>query len=378
MYEFLVTATDQNGKTTTRVVTAENSQAVIALLEAEGCTEIILHTDDAGAVSTDVKQDDLEGVSAEDMVAFREKSAFGMFLYLLNKGYYKTRVVSFLSTIYVAYRLHHNSPHGFWFYAAVMTLVLPIVVAFHLAFLSVSRQYEMLIENWAWGRWDDVLELEPTLRGKIPDLELDARTAVALANTGRYDEGLETITAYENDSSTPRWMYLARLSEFYYCAGEIDNALETSQQAYAEAPDNPTVEFDYALLLLKLQTRLAEASRLMESVESKRLSDMLKMFLPFARGLSALNDGNYSNAREHLLEAREQLQPFAAQPLIRQILDFNSAYLAIASANCGEPIEAVKHYQRAKKRLEAFGDDLLLDRLETAMEKYTAVGAFQS
>ncbi|MCA8989001.1 MAG: hypothetical protein KDA78_15255, partial [Planctomycetaceae bacterium] len=154
------------------------------------------------------------------------------------------------------------------------------------------------------------------------------------------------------------------------CLEKREESLDAMRQAYEEAPDNPTVIFDYALILLKMEINLDEADRLLEAVEAQPLSDLLQMLLPFGHGLQQLNHKRYVEARDLLIESRRCLMPMAALPLVQMFLDFNAAYLAIASARCGDLPTALKFYRPAKKRLEAMGYTMLLARLNEALQGY--------
>src|SRR5690606_23452895 len=109
-------------------------------------------------------------------------------------------------------------------------------------------------EALCWGRWQEVLDRIPALRGSVPDFELDARAACALAGLGRIDEAMERYRTHESNPEVPLWMYLGRMSELYELVHNYDEALRCQRDAWEVELDNPTVVMDYALALLKYET----------------------------------------------------------------------------------------------------------------------------
>lgn len=367
LYDFLATATDENGHRATRHVVAYSATDAVELLEADGFTDIVLHTDDAGAASTRMTALEDGGVTPEDMAKL-PLSTFRYFLFLLKKQYLSQWVVTLVLAALIAFTLVSGEPNGRLFWIAVVLMVIPFPIAFYFTFFTHSRKYERLVEAAAWGRWETVLQLVPKLRGHVADLELDAREAVALAKTGQVEEGLAVIRQNADKPEAPRWLYLSRLAEFYLMIEQHEQALDLQRQAWEEAPDNPTVEIDYAMSLLRHERNLDEAERLIESAERKPLSDLLQKFLPFVCGLRELNRKRNLEAISCFTEARKELAPLAqAQPMLHLMMDLCAAYLAIACARNGDMETARRYARPARRRLEALDSRRLLSRLNEAV-----------
>jgi hypothetical protein len=389
MYDFLATATDRNGTRSTHNLVAASAAQAVAQLEADGCTDIVLHTDDAGAVaarmtaleSGAVTPEDMcdrssllesGAVSPEELIDLRFLSGCGYFLFSLKKHLRAMGMAFIVPLAFVTWTAIRGNQLGFLFWIAVAIIAIPFLVPFYLTCFTPARKFDRLMDACAWGRWNAVLELVPHLRGHVPKFELDAREAVALAKMGRVDDGLSRITQHASNAEVPRWMYLGRLAGFYEYIERHDLAIEHYRQAYEDAPDNPTITLDYAISLMKYETDAQEAELLVLSAEQEPLSDMLQLFLPFAYGLRELNNRRYAQAQMFFAEAHRKLTPLgAAQPLFRLVTDNISAYLAIASAKGGDFETAKQHYGRAKKRLEALGANQLLSRLKQAMNVTT-------
>jgi hypothetical protein len=367
MYEFLATATDASGQRATHRVEADTAAEAHAQLASQGYREIVLHTDDAMAATPRVGQIDTSAVSPADQVQLRSISAWSFFFFLVRKLTRQSIVLQVGAAAVVAYRLYFAGSLGFAGLCGVAILLLPAVISALTVLFGASQKYQMLLDAAAWGRWNEVLARTPALRGKVPEIELDAREACALAGLGRLDEGLARIQKHEH-GDVPHWMYLGRLAEVYNTAERFDEAQRCNEEAYRSEPDNPTVELDFAMALLKNEKETALASRLIESAENKPLGDLLQMLLPHIKGLLYLNHGQNRAAVEAFEKARANMQPMiAGSPLFAKILDINAAYLAIAQARAGDRALAAETAKPALKRLRALQSRRLLGRLESEL-----------
>ncbi|REK11404.1 MAG: tetratricopeptide repeat protein [Planctomycetota bacterium] len=368
MYDFLLTATDAAGERATHRVAADSAADAHAKLEAQGYREIVLHTDDASAATPQVPGFDPSTVAPKDQVEARDLSTFAFFLFLYKKLAIKSAALEMIAVVYLGYKLYAWQPLGIAGYCAIAVLLLPAAIAAWASLFGLQRKYDLLVDASAWGRWSEVLERTPPLRGKVPELELDTREAIALAGLGRLDEGLERLRPHEHGGDSPRWMVLGRLSEVYETANQHDEALRCMREAYELDPDNPTLELDYAMALLKNEQDPQLAAQLIQSAEKRRLSDLLQLFLPFIKGLFCLNTGQDGKAVETLNEARKKLEPLApGAPLVRQILDINAAYQAIAHVRTGRRDLALKLAEPARNRLQAINNQRLLAKLDAAL-----------
>lgn len=373
MYDFLVTATDTTGKRETHHVMAASAAEAHALLEAQGFQEITLHMDDAGAAAMPLTALDSPHVTPRDMVEIRYLSALGFFFFVLKKLYRRSLILYLAAAAFIVFKLVVSRHLGYFGGLAVVVLLMPPVIAAWATIFGAQRKFDLLLDASAWGRWNEVLSRAPALRGHVPDFELDAREACALAGLGRWEEGLEQLRQHEGADEPPHWMYLARLADFYDTAGMYDEDLRCHDEAYREAPDNPTVELDYALALLKNNDDAQLAERLIESAEARPLGDLLQLILPMIKGMLFLNTRRELPAIEAFRRADANLVPLAAgAPLIRQLIDINKAYLAIAQARSGDRAAAAQTAEPAIKRVRAINEKRLLAALETELGPLSA------
>jgi tetratricopeptide (TPR) repeat protein len=367
MRDFLLTATDREGRRTTHHVKALSSQEAYEQLEGKDYTDIVLHTDDAGAAVNRLTAFDGGHISPAEMIVLRGVSPLGFFLFLARKLYIHFRLLEILAVVTLALKWWYSDRLGAFGAAALSILVSPVLIALWSTLFGLSRKYDLLLACYAWGRWNDVLARAPALRGHVPDLELSAREAGALAGLGRLEEAIARLE-HADSPETPRWMYLARLAEVYEVAGMHERALEIHARAHDDAPDNPTVQLEYAMALLKNERDPALARQLIDAAKKQHLSDILGFFLPMIEGLWLSNTGNASAAVSEFELTRRNLRPLARRsPLAGLMLDLNQAYLAIALARSGEMERAIVEAKPARIRASALNATRMLERLERAL-----------
>ncbi|WP_232098849.1 hypothetical protein [Gimesia aquarii] len=237
------------------------------------------------------------------------------------------------------------------------------MISFWVAYFSPRQKYDKMLHAFSWGRWQEVLDQVPKLRGKVPDFELTTREAVAEAALGNVDQAYEMMEHFADSSEVPRWMYLGRLSELYEIVKDYDQAIECWRQAYEEAPKNPTVIIDYAYALLKYGNDYSLANQLLEEAEQQHMGEMIELLILCFKGILELNLKNFRVAESLFLKCQSGLLPIApTQPLLQLFVDFNRAYLAITLAELGDSENAQKIYELALPRLQALGSEQVMDR----------------
>ncbi|WP_417385991.1 tetratricopeptide repeat protein [Gimesia sp.] len=370
---FLISGNNENGKRETRRVEADNSQDAVRECEEQGLTEIVLHNDDAFAAATDLfgPQPDVDqNLTAADLVEMQYLTNFQLFLFYLRKSYWQLRWVIPVLILIAVYRWDQVSGPDETDYIMLGFLLLPIPICFWNAYYSLGRKYDRLIYEFSWGNWEEVLHQVARLRGKIPDFELSARAAVALAALDRFDEALAQMEPYEESDEVPRWMYLGRLSELYEVTKDYDTVIECMRQAYEIAPENPTVIIDYAYALTKTNRDSPLAAELIADAEELHLNDLVALLLKYFKGVLELNFRNYRAAEALFRQCEAELVPLAVnQALLQQIVDLNRGYLAVTLAELEEKEEAERLYQLSLPRLQALDCELIMDRYADAMRK---------
>ncbi|QDV19815.1 hypothetical protein Pan153_44840 [Gimesia panareensis] len=380
---YLLTATDQHGKRDTHRVTADSAQEACSEFEENGYSDLVLHSDDVFATTSALfpannnVNNVEEHLTAADMVQTQHLSEFQLFLLNLRMAYWYSCWFTLPVILAFAYRWYY---HLGWFgntdelnaidLGLLVVVLLPLLITLWYTWLSPGRKYKQLIQAFTWGLWDEVIDLCPTLRGKIPGFELACRHAVALAAQGKFEEGMAMMKQFEAIQDVPRWMYLGRLSELYEVVNDGEQFIACQRLAYEAAPDNPTVQLDYAYSLLKYQQNLPLAQQLIAAAEQQHLSELVKFMLPYIKGIMALNQGRPHDAEKLFHECQSLLLPIShSEPMMQHLIDFNRAYLAISLAELGDPREAEKLYQLVEPRLEATHSTLIMERYAAAMAR---------
>jgi tetratricopeptide (TPR) repeat protein len=357
MPNYLLTATSPSGDRISKLVSADSAEAAAANLEGEGWSEVTLHTDDVGAEVT-VHPDETGALTAADHIKLRDQaqSGWGYFLFMVVFLYRQMLLIALGSTAIVALNIFRNGRLSLSGYLALAALAAPIGIAAVISIFGKSNRYNAMLESYAWGRWQDVLDQLPRIRGTgKPQIEfdLDVRQAAALAGLGRLDEGLKLIEPHEASEDVARWMYFARLTEVYSIGREFDRAIAASALALDHDPENATLLLGYAQQLLQNQQDLERAKDLIQQAEQQRLSDVLQALLPSIQGLAALNEGRYRQAIELVGLSQERLQKWRQLPPIGQAIDTNHGYLAIAYAHLRDATKTSEHWRLAEPRLRA-------------------------
>ena len=364
MPKYLISGVDQTGNKMTKVIEANSGREAVAMMTSEGYAEITLHTDDASAaVLSSWKSEKSKKTSPADILKIRNMSQRQFLFYRVYRLYKRGWLSILIAFLILSYQCFVTHVLGVIGIIAIFVLLLPVLFVFVTAFAGPSQKFRRMIDAYAWGRWQEVLDLIPTLRGKVPEFELDARRAVALAGLGRLDEGLALIARHVNSAETPRWVYLARLAEVFSVAKQYDQSLTCHRMAYECDPENPLVQLGLAIALLKDEIDTPEARQLIEKAEQQTLSDMELMLFPYFKGLLALNENRFQQAEPLFLKAINKLQPLVpASPYFGLIVDLNRAYLAIAYARMGEKEKAERQFQLALPRLNALKSTRIIER----------------
>jgi len=370
MYDFLITATDPAGTRKIQLVNAVDSQTAVAELTEKGFHSLVLHTDDVSAVLYPMTAIKNGMMTPEDMVSSRMFSRSDWFWYLIKKSLPVFAKVFLVVGVPVIALLWWTQA-SMWAYAWMLICVIlsPTFFIWRLVSSGPMSQMKQLAEDFTWGRWKAVLKRAKKLHGN-EDLapELTLRGAGAMAALGRMKEAEELLHSFAESRSLPEWLRQLRLSEVYATTNDDDEVLLCLERARADAPNNPSVEIDYAKALLRRNQNPDLARRLIDSVESKTLSDWVGLLLPHLRGVLMLNSGNADGAVRELEKTMENLQPLASlYPHIDSLRESCRAWLAIAVADSGDMSRARQAAAIARPRLAARNTLQLLRRLDASV-----------
>ncbi len=363
---FLITATAPSGTRETIEVNAENSQDACRDLESRGYRDIALHTNDVFAAlsqSEPNEHPDTPPLLPREKLTYLDKSKLQLFVQFA-KSHYRQSVWSIvIVTAIVAYLWAQSGPNWFTILLLVAMYVLPLILAGYYVFQSTPRWLGRLGDALEWGRWEEILELLPTLRGEISEAELHFDEACALAGLGRRDAAIAAMVKYRDHEDVPPWLFQTRLARVYGILQMEDKVIDCERKAYEAAPEVPQVIIGLALAYLTYEKDLEGAKELIASAEQRYLTDYQRTVeIPLLKGMAALNAGDFQ-------EAERFFRSLAARDRTGLESDIESAFLAVALAHQGKMHEAERLFQRSRARLVALNSKRLLARWERAIQR---------
>lgn len=369
MPEYLATARTADGKTVTERLDAASADEAVQALRDRGYDEIILHTDDVGALYS--KQSAVDSViTPREILWFRDLPAPLAGFLIVTMKLYKQGWFWYLAALaLLAYRYAQGLTWNALDVAIVIYLLLPALFALAAQFFrGAAGRYQRLIDAVAWGRWDEVLAQADSVGGQVAPEEVAFNKAKALAGLGRLDEALGMVEPFRDGHRIPPWLYWSRLEGVYATAQRHGDAKAAMEKALELAPDNATLLVDMAETEVWRWRNPRRARELLARARAHALSDVLQPFAMRTEGLIRLEEGNPREARELLDDAFRRADRFRhASPLMGAMLDKMHAGLALACAAEGDLEAARRHYQLARPRLQALQLDDVMERCEKAI-----------
>lgn len=366
MAEYLVTATNPEGKTVTERVDAESADEVVRLLRGRGYGgEIVLHTDEELSASMKLEQ-------GSTVLTLKDLPLLGSVSGILSIAgkLYRIHWYIYLACLAALIYREADGPSRGWFDGLLAFFVLsPAIFALSAQFFrGTAGQALRLFDAAAWGRWDEVLARADSVGGVILPEEIAFQKAKALAGLGRFDEALRAVEAFGDGEAMPAWLYRARLAEVCLVARRHDEAKAELEAALELATGNAGIMIELADLEVTHQRNPRRARELLSKAREHTLGDLHEPIALKVDGLIRLEEGRPHEAREVLERALQQqraLRPII--PIFGFNLDLIHAGLALAHAAEGDLAAAREHYRRARPRLLAFKEDELMARCEAAI-----------
>jgi tetratricopeptide (TPR) repeat protein len=369
MPEYLATGRSPLGRKVTERIEADSADEATRILLERGFDQIVLHTDDAGSLYSG-QSEVADAISPRQYLWFRALPApLAGFLVVTINLYRRNLVASLLLIAVFGYRRYSGIPWGLLDTFTLLLFALPMLWALVAQFFGgLAAAYDRFIEDFAWGRWEQVLLVDQEdLRG-VPPEEVAFRRAAALASLGQIDEAMAEVEPFSGGESTPEWLYRSRLADIHIAAHQYNEAIATTERARDLAPDNATILLDLARMEIWYRRDPHRARRYLAEAREHALSDMLQPFATFVEGMILLEENEPRAARPLLESAFKGASRFRhASPLMGYMLDQMHVGLALAFAAEGDMDEARKHYRLAKPRLVALKQTDELTRCEEAI-----------
>ena len=205
MPEYLATARNVDGKSVTERLEAASADEAVQALRDRGYDEIVLHTDDVGALYS--KQSAVASViTPRQFLWFRDWPApLAGFLIVTIQAYKRGWFWYLAALALLAYRFAQGLTWQALDVAIVIYLVFPALFALaaQLFFRGTAGRYQRLMDAVAWGRWEEVLAQADSVGGQVAPEEVAFNKAKALAGLGRFDEALRTVEPFGDGQRIP-------------------------------------------------------------------------------------------------------------------------------------------------------------------------------
>jgi tetratricopeptide (TPR) repeat protein len=374
MPNYVWKAKDRFGESVIREIKANSGAEAKALLEAEGCTELLLMEDDVAeaAAAAFPKTVRVLGEEAEITAADRLKH-YGKpaptMLSILAEGLGQTKNLVFFMLALAALQLYLGHKLG----ACLVGVGLLAWVTFLVSMGIPSMLYHKLHKAGDWYRWKEVLDLVDKLERmrkihfiKVPLPELGRWRAKAWAATGKLPEALAYYQKFENQPGCPSWLHKAMVAGIYDTAKQHVKALEINLQVIQERPSS-SMYLDLANRYLRYKKDPVKAREALASADKEPIPEIAKPFSLRCRGILALLEGDYPAAKQNLEAAIQLMEKTRHVPFRDGHISIAKAYLCCVLAKQGQLEAARKSYAEAHPCLVATGESELIADCEQAL-----------
>jgi tetratricopeptide (TPR) repeat protein len=357
-----------------REINANTVEESKAILQADGCTDLALMSDDIMAAATAGMADDVKffgkklQVSETDKVKFHGQKS-PTFLSAIWEGVRLTGVRWLLIVAAIAaLQIYRGSVLGL----GLVGLGLLAWFAFLVTMYLPGIYYGRLHKAADWHRWDEVWDLVEKLKQvgkfhiiKVPAPELGRFRAKVLAARGRLDEALAEYAQYEDKPGCPRWLYLAFVAGLYNLAKQYDNAIEWNWKSIHEK-SNPAMYLDLANRYARHKGDAFKALAALAEAEKGIIPDALKAGHLRIRGIVAYVEGNHAEAKKDLEASLTVLAGNPNQPFRDGSLGIARAYLCLVLDRLGDREGAKQNFLAARDYLVATDEPELLEQCQRA------------
>jgi tetratricopeptide (TPR) repeat protein len=366
-YLFAYRAIDREGKLVTERIASASVQAAWDELRRLGYSDIEMLDDEHSAI----REGDEESMrrlvftAHEESEMRRQRSVLGRILWTLARNH----LIWGPLLVWLALALARTERP--W-HAAIWPLALLAAFLLWFAWANVpSVLYNQALEASAWCRWREVERWMNWLARwkrwfRIPfrEDELLVRTAIAEAGQGRLEAALARVAPLEKQMAPG--FYQARLASIYWAARKYTRMALAQHEARRLNP-SPSSNIDLATTLARWVGNPRAAAILLDEVDVAKVPPTARMFIAYARGVIAVNDGQPALALKWFSQLFELAHQHPGSPLMKGLLLDARAQFGLALAARGEREAARRHFEAAWPMLEARQDKDLMERCEAAM-----------
>jgi tetratricopeptide (TPR) repeat protein len=361
MPEYLATVRRADGRKITENVVATSADEAMRLLRERGCDDVVLHTDDIGALFTR-QREKAEHISPGEYLLIRKlPRGLGFFVVVTLQGYRTMGPAMVGMALALAFLGYNGLSLAYWGWLTAAILMFP--PAFSLVATLFGRRplmrYRQMIDALHWGRWEECLRVADLVGPKVELHVVAFDKAKALAGMDRLDEALRLVEPFGDGKAIPGWHYRSLLALVYDFARRRDEAMALREQAVELAPDNASMILGLGNCII-WRTRDARRARgLLSRAREHALSDMTAPFATLLEGLILLEEGRPREALSVLEAAHKVFHARKHMALGYMPVEQAMLGLALTHAALGESDEALKLYGKVRPRLVALRSERL-------------------
>jgi tetratricopeptide (TPR) repeat protein len=370
MPDYLWDCDDGSGKRTFLSMPARTIEESKDILLRRGYKDLKLQTDDVFAASVAAFGNQTPSATelfTPEQQVHKFRNSLGSLEWVIVRVLRDNAWLYLLSAVFVS--LHFVSGRS---WRLVDTLLVAMVAAFTcfslfhrlpvLLFAQLTRARE-------WNNWDQCLAILSQLEtiGKwgairLPKSTIAHHRALAWAGTNRLDEALKVFEPFGDGKEIPEWLYLAQVSVIYATARDFDKSIEYGLRAIEKKPGDSSLHLDHGFRLVFRKRDVVGAKLALRKAEENELVEWAQMFLSRLKGCIAMEEGDYSSAKQQLLKALEQAKPFKNMPFMGLNINLAKALLCVVEGKLGNREQATAYLKEVQAILVAKGEQALLQR----------------
>lgn len=211
-------------------------------------------------------------------------------------------------------------------------------------FLLSSRHsaiYNALIRAGALGDWNQVQALADKMQATSaisPQIafDVDVRKALALAATGRLEEGVVLVRQWALRDPQPAGMYWSRLATVYAMGRQYEHFVDCMRQCFTESGEATWARIDLALAIARVGEDPREALELLHHESLSAQPESTLRFIHWARGVALMRLGDFPGAELALAQAVDGFMAQAKNPVVWSSLALAAGALAVAGSVNGK------------------------------------------
>jgi tetratricopeptide (TPR) repeat protein len=366
-YEYLLSGRRGRGRRQTEIVEAATADEAANHFEAQGFSEIVVHTDDTTAPLSRPSQS-LEQHCAARLVWLRTAAMPELAAYLVARFSRAIWILLAIAVMAIILSRAIGLPWGVIDAVAILFLLSPFTFGVYAAMVRAFGPNQRLVKAFGWARWEEALRILERPGFKTNTFDFHLSKAIALAGLGCLSEALREFDHVTELPEIPQALYWMLQSLIYLTAGEREKMLHVLQRARESAPAKSAITVLYAFNLLVIRRDIRQARQLLAEARRHVISDVLSPYVHALDGMLAVEDGRPQDGVELLATGFALVTPFVrANPSLLPQSARLEAHLALAQAANGDTAMAQKHFLRARPVLIAHREDDLIQRCEQAI-----------